>query len=155
MANNYQLFSDVIRRLTPEEQTWARLVLGSDQQDQGEHEPASVLKEAGLDVAAIDLDDWPGFQWEITEPECDLWLYAEECGNASHVGEFVRAFLSRFHPQDCWQLTWANTCSRPCIGEFGGGGLFVTARSVRFFDAADWMARQRRAFELRAKAGRT
>lgn len=32
------------------------------------------------------------------------------------------------------------TCSKPCAGECGGGGLFVTAEAIRFVDAHDFVA---------------
>jgi hypothetical protein len=149
MADNYQLFSEIIPKLTIEERVWSERVLRWLQPEECSEDVAKDLKDAGIDVDAVDPDDWPGFQWELTRPDFDLWLYGVECGNVSHVGEFVRAFLARFRLSDSWSLTWAETCSKPRIGEFGGGALFVTVRSVEFFSAAAWIDQQRQAFEAR------
>lgn len=142
MADNYVLFSTIIPRLTPQEQAWVTNLLDSDTEDN-----PPDLAAAGMPLDEVDVDDWPGFQWEIRQPEGDLWLYAEDSGNVQHVGHFVRAFLARFRPNDRWQMTWAETCSKPRIGEFGGGGVFASASSVRFFSAHDWLARRQSYFD--------
>ena len=149
MADNYVLFSQVVPRLTAAERAWAERTLGcGGRGDELQHEPdlARALHDAGIRTRHVDPDDWPGFAWELTRPGNDLWLYSSESGNPVHAGEFVRALLARFRPRDCWTLTWAETCSRPRVGEFGGGGLFVTARSIRAFSASDWLAGRRRTF---------
>ena len=150
MADNYQQFSEIIPALTEPERTWAERVLAcnsdGDHADDGT-DAKRVLKEAGIRVRTIDCDDWPGFQFELKGPDFDLWLYGHEYANVSHVGEFVRAFLARFRPIACWSLTWAESCSKPRLGEFGGGGLFVTARTVKVFNVAHWVDRRRRKFE--------
>jgi hypothetical protein len=146
MADNYQLFSELVPALTKEERMWVEQVLGDPDQ------PKQVLADAGIKLDAVDVDYWPGFAWEI-DSKGELWLYAEEYGNVSHAGEFVRALLARFRPADCWELTWAETCSKPRVGEFGGGALFVTARSVRAISAVDWVLRLQKAFERRSPCG--
>src|ERR1700722_15164163 len=139
MAENYLLFSEQIVSITEEEEAWIRQVLDV------EDEKSAVLKEAGLRVKAVDVDCWPGFEWDVRDAE--LWIYSEESGYIEHVGEFVRAFLSRFRRDDCWSLTWAAACSKPRIGEFYGGGLFVTAKNAKFFNAADALNQMHRRFE--------
>ena len=149
MANHYLLFSELIPALTDEERAWAEQVLACT--CDSEPDVANNLNAAGIDIGdsgdVVDLDDWPGFQWEILPRDADLSMYADESGNILHVGAFVQALLFRFRPSDCWQPTWAETCLRPRIGEFGGGGLFVTAQSVQLLRAADWVHQHRRAFE--------
>ena len=56
-----------------------------------------------------------------------LWFYAEESGSPDNVAWLVQKFLKRFRPDQCWSLTYAATCSKPRVGEFGGGAVFVTA----------------------------
>jgi hypothetical protein len=139
MADNFQLFSEIVPVLKDKEKAWVEQILGdTDKREQ-------MLTDAGIKLDAIDVDDWPGFAWEI-DFKGELWLYAEEYGNVSHAGEFIRAFLARFRPADCWELTWAETCSKPRVGEFGGGALFITARSVRAISAVDWILKHRKAF---------
>jgi len=139
MADNFKLFSEVVPALTAAERRWVQRVLADDAD-------AKLLQGAGIDPNAVDLDDWPGFEWEINPGNGELWLYAQSCGNAAHAGELVRALLARFRPADCWHLTWAETCSKPRVSEFGGGALFVTARAVRTTRAHNWVERQRKAY---------
>jgi hypothetical protein len=148
MANNYTLFSEVIPGLRGDERAW---VVGLT--DDPKADPPDLVA-AGIAMNAIDPDDWPGFEFELTDPGGDLWIHSEECGNIVHAAQFVRAFLARFRPAVCWQMTWAEVCSKPRIGEFGGGGVFVTASSVRYCNAHDWTARQVRRFERAERLGR-
>ena len=141
MANSYLTFSEVIARLDAHERKWVRRVLGCDRNVR------RTLSGAGLRVSAVDLEDWPGFQWQFNDADSELWLHADESGNVDHVGEFVRAFLARFRPNECWTLTWAETCSKPRVGEFGGGALFITAKALKTFRAAKVIHRLQIRFE--------
>jgi hypothetical protein len=148
MADSFQLFSEIISAITGEERAWIEHTLAC------ESDPQPVLQHADFELETIDIDVWPDFQWEFVESGKELWLHGDEYGNVSHVGEFVRAFLARFRPNQCWTLTWAETCSKPRIGEFGGGGLFVTAKSVTVCNATDWVNQQRRQFEQAGGRGK-
>ncbi|MCH8890822.1 MAG: hypothetical protein IH827_07080 [Myxococcales bacterium] len=66
------------------------------------------------------------------------------------IAHVVRKFLATFRLQQCWSLTYAATCSKPRVGEFGGGGVFVTAEDVIWFDADQFVEQQR---ERAAKSG--
>ena len=128
--------------LSPAERKWAKKILAH-----------SAEQRAAITAAEIKLteDDpllvWPDFAWEFQKPAGDLWIYSEESGDPHHVGQFVRAFLARFRPKDSWHFTWAETCSRPIVGDFGGGGLFVTAKSFQLFSAHEWLERRKLAFQ--------
>jgi hypothetical protein len=80
-----------------------------------------------------------------------LWLYTEEGGEPDHVAWLVQEFLKRFHPQECWSLTYATTCSKPRVGEFGGGAVFVTAEEIRWQNAYEFVEQQRAAFKQKRK----
>jgi hypothetical protein len=141
MANNYLLFSETIDDITPAERNWINKVLIVDA-------PApTTLKEAGIKLNAIDIECWPGFQWELCEDDTGLLIYSDESGYIEHVAEFVRAFLSRFRAKASWSMTWAATCSKPRAGEFYGGGIFVTSKTVKSFCAIDALERMKARFE--------
>jgi hypothetical protein len=107
--------------------------------------------------------DLLGFQYAFDGPEMPrrrndrwgrhLWLYADENGNPDNVAHLVHKFLKQFRPNECWSLTWATTCSKPRVGEFGGGAIFVTAHEIRWENAYDFVAKNREAFDKRGKAG--
>ena len=75
-----------------------------------------------------------------------LWLYAEDWGDASNVAWLVQKFLKQFRPDQCWSLTYSATCSKPRVGEFGGGAVFVTADTIQWQNAHDFIEDQRAAF---------
>ena len=63
------------------------------------------------------------------------------------MAHLVQKFLKKFRPADCWPLTYSETCSKPRVGEFGGGALFVTATDVKWQSAFSFIEQERRAFE--------
>ena len=71
-----------------------------------------------------------------------MWLYAEESGNPLAVAQFVQAFLKRFRPEESFALTYAYFCDKPRLGEFGGGAIVVTTKSINSFDAHEWANEQ-------------
>ncbi|MGE0127567.1 MAG: hypothetical protein AB7U82_05770 [Blastocatellales bacterium] len=157
MANNYTLFSEVIRRLNEEERVWCENRLRHLEQvlpnfdensldEDGEHcapEDEPYLNGAG------DL----GFQWKLTSEsnEHELWMYAEESCDLEHVALFVREFLARFRPNEYFTLTWAETCSKPRISEFSGGAVFVTAEDIEWHGATAWICRKVAEFAQQGK----
>ena len=81
-----------------------------------------------------------------------LWVYAEEYGNPDNVAWLVQKFLKTFRPDQCWSLTWASTCSKPRIGEFGGGAIFVTADEIKWQNAYQFIDDERAAFKAKQTA---
>jgi predicted transcriptional regulator len=81
-----------------------------------------------------------------------LWLYTEEWGSPERVAHLVQKFLRQFRPKECWSLTYATTCSKARVGEFGGGAVFVTADQAVWQDAYDFVETQREAFLKRQQA---
>ena len=62
------------------------------------------------------------------------------------MAHLVQKFLKKFRPDQCWSLTYATTCSKPRLGEFGGGAVFVTADSICWNSSYDFVEEQRMAF---------
>ena len=145
MADNFRKFSQVIEGIEPNEKAWIRHVL------EVQEDVLAVLKKAGVRPKPIEPEWWPGFSWKLRDLEGELWLYSEDNGCLEHVGEFVRAFLDRFRPKACWSVTWADTCSAPRIGEFSGGGLFVSAKRIQFFTPDEQIHRLQKRFEKSAR----
>lgn len=50
-------------------------------------------------------------------------------------------------PGDWWTLSYAASCSKPSVGEFGGGTVFVTANEIQYFAEDDFLEKARKAFE--------
>ena len=166
MADNYLQFSEVVANLTEQEEAWLK--------DQLQPVRAFGEKEYPEDAVPADLADtdadWSGVRFLRDKPDHDaqwdalgfehgfhedhdtggwgrhLWLYAEDWGDASNVAWLVQKFLKQFRPNQCWSLTYSATCSKPRVGEFGGGAVFVTADTIQWQNAHDFIEDQRAAF---------
>jgi hypothetical protein len=175
VADNYLEFSEVVANLTEAEETWMKEQLQPIRVfgDNEYLEDAVPAAREGTDA------DWTGVrflrdktdhdsQWDALGFEynfCDdpdpgrdpstgwgrhLWCYAEDWGNPSNVAWLVQKFLKKFRPGQCWALTYATTCSKPRAGQFGGGAVFVTAKTICWQDGGDFIQRKRAAFEAKA-----
>ena len=172
MADNYLEFSEIIPNLTELEEAWLKEQL----------EPICVFgdKEYAEDAVPTELADaeadWAGVRFLRDkgdyDPQCDvlgfgydfhddrdpggwgrhLWVYAEESGWPDNVAWLVQKFLKKFRPGQCWSLSYATTCSKPRVGEFGGGAVFVTAESIKWQDARDFVGQEQAAFEAKKSA---
>jgi hypothetical protein len=166
VADNYLQFSEVVANLTEQEEAWLK--------DQLQPVRAFGEKEYPEDAVPADLADtdadWSGVRFLRDKPDHDaqwdalgfehgfhedhdtggwgrhLWLYAEVWGDASNVAWLVQKFLKQFRPNQCWSLTYSATCSKPRVGEFGGGAVFVTADTIQWQNAHDFIEDQRAAF---------
>ena len=166
MADNYLQFSQVIANLTEAEEAWL------DEQLQpirvfGETEfpedavPAELANKEADWTGARFLRDNPDYDpdWQVLGFECEihdddeegwgrhLWVYAEESGEPDNVAWLVKKFLKKFRPDQCWSLTYATTCSKLRVGEFGGGAVFITADTICWQNAYGFIEDQRAAFQ--------
>lgn len=140
MANNYSQFSEIIADIKPEEEAWIRNELEIEIPGLSDEEKEKRWEAVAKKYAA-EPDYWPDFNWKFendvtgdsygTKPGSrHFWLYAEESGNIDNLASFVKEFLKTFRPKTYFTLTWANHCDKLRVGEFDGGGLFVTAKKI-------------------------
>ena len=170
MANNYLEFSEVLAVLTEPEAAWLKEQLQSIHvfRDQEYPEDAVPVELAGTkpdwsgnrflrDKTDYDpeWDDTLGFEYEFCDDDGEedwgshLWFYTEETGDVDQVAWLVQKFLKRFRPDQCWSLTYATTCSKPRVGEFGGGAVFVTARTISWQNTHEFIERKKKAFDAK------
>ncbi len=172
MADNYLQFSEVIANLTEQEEAWLKDQLQTVRVFGEKEYPEDAVPAELADMKA----DWSGVrflrdktdhdaQWDALGFEYSfhedhdtggwghhLWLYAESWGDVSNVTWLAQKFLKRFRPDQCWSLTYSATCSKPRVGEFGGGAVFVTADTIRGQNACDFIEDQRAAFSRKETA---
>jgi len=55
-----------------------------------------------------------------------LWLYEEESCNLESPIELIHQFFKKFRPTEYLVLSWAETCSKMRVDEFGGGEVLIT-----------------------------
>ena len=177
MADNWLTFSEVIPKLTSEEEAWLEqqleavavidgkeypYELDEDEVDvEGTKVPARKAEFAGCrayrDMEGYDVDQYGfqvGFLYEFQDDHDQpngwgrhLWLYADKGSELDLLAHFVQKFLRNFRSSDCWSLTYATTCSKPRVGEFGGGAIFITASEIHWENVYDFVDKQRQAFE--------
>jgi hypothetical protein len=85
--------------------------------------------------------------WDDRVEPGSVVFFAEECGCPDRVAYLVQKYLQQFHSGECWSFTWSETCSQPRVGEFGGGGMLVTARRLIPRSAHEFVAQQQDRFE--------
>jgi hypothetical protein len=143
LADNYLQFSEMIENLTPEEKVWLENIPDrGDYEDNPKYDDGeawlkafgAALVDYGLDVASIEdtLDMFPYFEYSTDDD--DFWVYTEESADPAHVACVVQAFIKKFRPDMVFTLTWAEACSKPRVGEFGGGAVLVSAQHIQFWD---------------------
>jgi hypothetical protein len=163
MADNFTHFSEVISQLKPEEETWLRDQVQAVQVIEGHEYPLENIPPhlasrepewrgcrflRDIEDADDYHDDGTGFDYRfVDDDEPDgrgrhLWLHSDEGTRLLAVVHLVQKFLRQFRPQDCWSLTYAHVCSHPRVGEFGGGGIVVTADEDFWLDAHSWVIDQ-------------
>jgi hypothetical protein len=158
VANNYTEFSEVIENLTSEEAEWLRHQLvvvcrygdvtleEDDIPAEREHDtPDWEGCRIYLTMEDYDRDygEDAGFEYVISQPDdvapVSMWIYSEESGNTDRVAHVIQMFLKQFRPDDHWSMSWAYTCSKPRISEFGGGAMFVTATDIKTYDTGQFV----------------
>jgi hypothetical protein len=158
----------VLPRLTEEEEVWLKSQLElvcvfGDKEYAEEDLPAELYPEdadwrgcrAYRDLDGYRPDVWEdvGFGHAFEDGDGTggagrhFCVYAEEQGSVDRVGHLVHKFLKQFRPDECWWLTYATSCSKLRVGEFGGGAIFVTAVEIRLQDSGDFVEQQRAEFE--------
>jgi hypothetical protein len=163
MADYFTHFSEVIPQLKPEEEAWLREQLQCVQLIDGQEcrleniPPHLAGREPDWRGCRLlrdieDAEDYhdygPGFDYEFADdgdPDGwgrHLWLHGDEGTRLLAVVHLVQKFLRGFRAQDCWSLPYACVCSHPRVGEFGGGGIVVTADEDFWLDAHSWVVDQ-------------
>lgn len=110
MANNYCESSSFI-------------AVPMEQLDEAENIVTRICEELEND------DEWgcAGFVAEVErhEDHRGVWIYAEENINSDHVETLVKALVEELKLPGIHVVSWAYTCSKPRIDEFGGGAFAV------------------------------
>ncbi len=147
MANNYMEFSVMIDLKNDAEKDWCERHLGVASRYEGSAVPVELYDAEGTPVASEaklwertvgELGDssW-SFEWSILEPNRGstggrLWLRTDTDGSPYQAACVLHSFLEQLRPSgdDLIIISWAETCSKPRPGEFGGGTMVVTKHGI-------------------------
>ena len=138
MADNYLLFSAPVDANTEEELCW--LVDTAMQLYVDQEWPSWAREMIEFDPEDLTL---PEFTHYDSDTEKSLVIYSQDNASPEAVVPLVQKFFQRFRPHGIFHLCWATTCSRPRVGEFGGGAVFITAESVEWMSTWSWAEEQK------------
>lgn len=105
MANNYCISSSKLV-LEPNEALLAQAIIDRVEQELTKEE------EGYCGVNALLEDD-------------GVWFYADENVNTEHMERIARALIEELEIDEPFFASWAYTCSKPRIDEFGGGAFVI------------------------------
>ena len=117
MANNYSQFSEMIPCESKEQQDW-------------------LMQELAVGIKDDDGEGYPVCEFETDGK--DVWVYSPEFADLDALAEVVVAFQLQFGITKPWTLTWADSCSKPRLGNFGGGGMVVYRGEFWCMSVWDW-----------------
>jgi len=144
MANNYLLFSEELSGLTEEEKNWLEQELKQpdwEDEDWSEERIRSWCNER--DVEEIEL--WPEFMYDVQkndESHWSIWFYSDESANLESLISLIVRFFKHFNRDEYFTLSWAHTCSKPRLGEFGGGAVIANKSGATWINTDSWLHEQ-------------
>jgi hypothetical protein len=138
MANHLIEFSEQIEDITPDEWAWLTSLPAAGQYELDDEAFIKALTKHGIDVKAVQKDDslnvFPDFESHLDAGRKDWWVstHNSDSGTPAHVALVVQAFIKKFRINYVFTLTWSEGCSKPRIGEFGGGWLVVSRLGITY-----------------------
>jgi hypothetical protein len=90
--------------------------------------PAAQMQQADEIIKRVEAkieaeDEYFGVCVELERG--GIWLYADEHGDTDHLEALARALVEELEIDEPFTASWSYTCSKPRIGEFGGGAMVV------------------------------
>jgi len=161
MANNFVQFSERLAVLTEDEADWIVALselgrVGPEDQAHfdGESSPTTEIGRIALELWGEDL----GHVYiqakngrEDPGAEHHVWFSSDEANDPYDVARVVQVFFRKFRSDgnELFALTWSNSCSKPRLGEFGGGAVIVTKDAIETFTAFEWVEKKRQEHDRR------
>lgn len=110
MADHFTLFSGEITNLKPIEHSWIKRWLETNEHESFDNE---------LEVRSF-------------------WFYSMGYGDLVALADFLQEFIAVHRPDKEITVEFAQTCSRPRLGEFGGGSFHITKDRQLWFSTSSW-----------------
>ena len=171
MANNYMQLSTSLVLNNDKERKWFEKYLpliNGDEDGRLDFASAKPLlskfrKQTQTKLNIVHQPDLMGdienaINEELTGPLCTIvsdpdnldlpyvWIRDRggEVGTLDSIVALIRIFLNVFDYSTDWSMEWAETCSKPRFGEFGGGAVIVTKEKTKWLSTSDWVRRNRK-----------
>lgn len=144
MANNYRQFSFALKLQHHGEAEWCQKEL--DLLKITEDEDGNLMTDYDWTVFGLTGMKTLG---DIIQPPYVWFRDSGESGNVEQIADFVQSYLKKFCPKGYFHMSWADTCSKPRVDEFGGGFCIVTAPKIIWFNESEWVTKNTKKLELR------
>ena len=148
MANNYTETSFIVTMRDTKEQQGVLDMLSDLEQlacsdpESGPFEftwPSQAVKDLAFDM---DVGDYGvGFECDA-DGDNGLWIHGTESVNVEQVAVFFSWVLRHFNLSGNISFMWADYCSKPRLGEQGGGACFITAEETKWMSTYQWVREQ-------------
>lgn len=141
MSDNYVKFAEVIRHLTPEEEKFlkekfeaAKDICDKQEEEDPGYDAPYLCEEFEFDTDRHGDDDgWGRY----------FYFHSEECGgDFDALGVIFTEFLKKFRPDQMIVISYSETCSKPAVESFSGGGIVITVYGVKTINARDYLIRK-------------
>jgi hypothetical protein len=149
MANNYTDTSFIV--LLPNKAVQTQILnMLEDLSSLMEEDPAPThwpINEVTSLHVDLELEDYCycGFNCEAAN-EHDLWVYGDESVNVDQIASFFEWVMYKFQLPEPIAFMWADYCSKPRLGEQGGGACFITQDGTRWMSTYGWLEKQKAEF---------
>ena len=146
MADNFVESSFVIEILSPEELAWWKK---KGEQDTHPYKEWELIENDtqvwfhedtyfdGEEAAAVSQSFRK--EWELIENDTQVWFHEDTNFDVEEAAAVIQSFLKECRPKGSCGFSWALSCSKPRLDEFGGGACFVTAQKVWWHSYNDWL----------------
>ncbi len=83
-----------------------------------------------------------GRQSQFDPASTAVWIYAEEAGNVDSVVRYAVKVGKALNLSGVWGMTYAETCSKPALGVFGGGAVRINLRTgkIKAVHSHEWLS---------------
>lgn len=142
MANNYHQWSAEIDNLTAAELDWFETSLDEERED---------LADLPWYCDAAESIDFSRY---IDRDECCIHFYAEESGDLESLEALIKKFIRKFRPDFIFSVTWADTCSKMRVGEFGGGAMVVSRFKTQWMNTYNYVEATTKTLQKRLAKGK-
>ena len=72
----------------------------------------------------------------------DVWIHSDENPDLEQMVDVLCEFQKKFKLKKPIVISWAHSCSKPRLSEFGGGAVVIMRGKEYWIDAATWAHRQ-------------
>ena len=103
-------------------------------------EAAANTLEDSLAKAMESEDDDRWLNLDHAEAEDDtVWIASEEGTDLEFLADVLQDYLQHNDPHASIGFTWADTCSKLRVDEFGGGAVFITHDNQVWLNTHHWL----------------